>query len=400
MLKNINPYLYSRILYGPHQALFTLLIFLLGIHLGATPFQLMVMACLKPITSFFSFYMSLWIVGRPQKIRAYLILNAFLGTIPCFFYPFIDNVWYYIGTYALYMISMRAIHPAWMEILKRDNDMERLGRLSSWGNFIYYGINIVFPVLFSFLMDQYGMNWKYLFIATSFWQLLNLFLIASIQIKEDTKLIKEPFGFIKPLTMGWEILKEKPHLAHYLFLFFLGGAGIIGIYPLLPIFFREELHLNTTKIALAFSCCRGITFLTTSRLWASLLERTSIFYLNALVNGLSCLFFGFLIATFFGSHWLFIAYLFYGAMQAGCELSWNVSGPLFSGEEESTLYSSLNLALVGIRGCLCPVAGYMLFKFTSFTSMFVFGLLLCIAGVIYGLYLNKRYAIPVRKAAL
>ncbi len=396
----MKPYLYSQFLNGPHQALFTLLIFILGIHLGATPLQLTVMACLKPITSFFSFYLSMWIVGRPQKIRVYLILNALLGTIPCFFYPLIDNIWYYIGTYALYMVTMRAIHPAWMEILKQESDMKELGRLSSWGNFIYYGINMVVPVLFSFLMDQYGINWKYLFIVTSLWQLLNLFVIASVQIKEDVNPCNVQFEFLKPLKKGWKVLKEKPHLVHYLLLFFLGGAGIIGIYPILPIFFKEELHLNTTKIALAFSCCRGITFLTTSRLWASILERTSIYFLNTIVNGLTCLFFGCIIASFGGIHWLLIAYLFYGAMQAGCELSWNVSGPLFSGEEESTLYSSLNLALVGIRGCLCPIFGYALYQCSSITTVFAIGLALSIIGVMYGLWLNERYKTPVREVAI
>jgi hypothetical protein len=48
--------------------------------------------------------------------------------------------------------------------------------------------------------------------------------------------------------------------------------------------------------------------------------------------------------------WLYAAYL-YGAMQGGSELSWKLSGPIFAKDKHSTPFSSLNLVLVGARGC-------------------------------------------------
>ena len=40
-------------------------------------------------------------------------------------------------------------------------------------------------------------------------------------------------------------------------------------------------------------------------------------------------------------------------MQAGSELSWNMSGPLFSKQEESSSYTSVNIVTAGIRGLHC-----------------------------------------------
>jgi hypothetical protein len=55
-----------------------------------------------------------------------------------------------------------------------------------------------------------------------------------------------------------------------------------------------------------------------------------------------------------------MAYLLYGAMQAGSELSWNLSGPILARNEDSWIYSSVNVASVGIRGCIAPLLGSLL----------------------------------------
>ena len=41
----------------------------------------------------------------------------------------------------------------------------------------------------------------------------------------------------------------------------LGGAGLMFMQPVLPIFSEETLKLSYTELALAFAFCKGISFI-------------------------------------------------------------------------------------------------------------------------------------------
>ena len=94
MLRPSTLFIINRIFCGPLEILFTLLVFILSKNLGANPFQLTLIACIKPISSFFAFYASSVIFDRPQRIRYYILANNLIGCLPCLLYPFFENVWF------------------------------------------------------------------------------------------------------------------------------------------------------------------------------------------------------------------------------------------------------------------------------------------------------------------
>lgn len=129
----------------------------------------------------------------------------------------------------------------------------------------------------------------------------------------------------------------------------------------------------------------------TSPLWARWFHQTSLYLFNMWVNLFSCLFMAFLIASIAHSHWIFLAFLMYGTMQAGCELSWNLSGPLFSQETDSTIYSALNLIFLGIRGVICPVIAQLIFMNSNALYVFIFAAGLCLIALLYAFFLDRQY---------
>lgn len=384
-------YLQTRILCSPSETLFTLLIFILSKSLHATSFQLTLMACLKPITSLFSFYLSSMLHGRSGKIRSYLILNTLIGIAPCFLYPFIDNVWFYIASYAVYMITKRAQEPVWIEFLKRNLKFSAMSKTVSQGSSITYFISMFLPPLISLWLDD--QIWKILFLSFAVLQLFNVITIFFLSFGpyEESDL-PQKISLTHPLKRGWELLKRDPSFSHYLFLFFLGGAGIIAIHPILPKYFNDHLTLSYTQLTFGFSFCKGISFLLSSPLWTKIVSCISLYRLNAYMNLFTCLFIGGVLAASIDTAWLYVAYLCYGVMQSGCELTWNLSGPIFSKNGDSTPYSSLNLILVGIRGCICPFLGFLLFTYTSVISVFVVVSGICFLGILYGLWLDDKYS--------
>jgi len=80
---------------------------------------------------------------------------------------------------------------------------------------------------------------------------------------------------------------------------------------------------------------------------------------------------------------LYIAYALYGIMQAGSDLSWHMSGPVFSKEQESTLFSGTNVLTVGIRGCLVPLIGTILYGLTNASVVMLAGSAFCLFATVH-----------------
>lgn len=381
-------YLIYRVLASPLEILFTLLIFILNKNLEVLPLQLTVMAIIKPVSSLVSFYICSFLFEKTSRIRVYLILNIALGAISCFYFPFTDNPWFFIASFALFMITNRALMPAWMEVLKSNTDSQTLAKTVSYGNIIFFVMNIFLSPLFCFFMDDAPQIWKFLFFCIALIKMISLILVFTIN--SDTKIKHHQISSESSNTWKKAIKPKAPFL-HYLVLYCIGGIGIIGTQPILPIYFEEVLKLSYTSLGLAFSFSKGIAFLLSSSFWVRYAQNFSLYRLNAFANMFTVLYFILLMFSSREIVLIYPAYFFYGIMLAGCELSRDVSGPYFSGQQNSTIYSSLNLATIGIRGCIFPLIGTLLYHYTGATYTFTIAALICVLGSVYGLFLDRRY---------
>lgn len=400
-------FLFSRFLASPLEAMYTLLIFILSKDLNADVLQITILASVKPLVSLVAFYVSSLFMSKLNKIRNYLVILNIVGCLPCLLFPFVQSVWYYTLSYILFMTTLRAAFPAWAEILKTNLGLCKMGNIVSKGTSINYCMTIFLPLILSYWLDQNKHIWKVLFFSLAILQILNTFVLLRVQllsqnlknshVGNSSFLISLKFIVLSPWQKGWKLLREKPEFAQYLILFFLGGAGLVAVQPILPIFFKENLQLSYQQLTLAFSLCKGIAFVFSSPLWARLANKISLYLLNSYINLFSCLFLAFILAANGNTHWLFLAYLMYGTMQAGCELSWNLSGPIFSKEKESTPYSGLNLALIGIRGSLFPFIGQWIFLNSNASVIFMSAGSLCFLSFLYALWLDYEKNLITKK---
>jgi len=179
------------------------------------------------------------------------------------------------------------------------------------------------------------------------------------------------------------ILKKRPEFLSYLHMFFWGGAGLVMMQSVLPVFFKDDLKLSYTTITLVFSTCKGIALLASSRLWARFMPNMSIFRLNTYVNMLTLAFIGRVLLANLHVQWLFVAYIVYGCMQSGCEFSWNLSGPLFAKDSECCSFSSLNLPVVGVRGFIFPFLGQYLMWICGANGVFALAFTMTALATVY-----------------
>lgn len=254
----------SRLFCSPLEAIYTLLIFIVSKELNASLLQLTLLASLKPITSIIAFYVTSIASRHSFQARNLLICLNMIGCLPCFMFPFVDNVWYYISSYAVFITTVRVIFPTWNQILKSKVGLHNLAGVISKGTSINYSLLIMIPLIIAHWMDQYPLLWKQLFALFGMFQVVNGIILlklqspldSSVHVVHDSISIKNYLLF--PLQAGWKVLNEQTAFSQYLLLFFLGGMGLVMIQPILPLFFKDNLHLSYQDLALAFSFCRGL----------------------------------------------------------------------------------------------------------------------------------------------
>ncbi len=393
-------FILSKILGSPLEALYYIMAFIFAKDLNATPLQLALLVSIKPAVALLSFYGNLIIKGQPKRLKPFLALSSILAAAPCFFFPFINNVWFFLIAYGIFWMSVRAMIPAWSEIFKINEPKEKRGRIFSKGATANYIIMVFFPFLCSPWIDAYPHIWKWFFFILAAIQTLNAILLLLIKIRTYSE-STEPYDsynlvslkslILDPWKNCWNLIKDRDDFRHFQIVFMFGGAGLILMQPVLPIFFKETLNLSYTQLTFATSLCKGIAFAFTAPYWADRLNKISIHLFNCYVNLFAALFVAFILAATFHTSWIYVAYLIYGTMQAGSELSWNLSGPIFSKEKDSTLFTGVNVAMVGIRGCIAPFMGQLLFLFTNASTVFISGGCLCLVGACYSVLFKKSH---------
>ena len=390
-----SAFMWTHILNTPFWAIYCMLPFILHKDLHATAWQITILIALKPSVSLFSLYWSAYVNKRPDRLVSSVIWAGFLGHLPFFLFPWMENPWFFVASSAIYMLLNRGIIPAWMEILKLNIPASMRQRVFAYSSTLWYLGSALFPFVFGWLLDDYFQAWRWIFPITALLSLSAVLLQLRIPIKlEKIQISQEPATLsnhvIHPWKSVWQLLKQRPDFSKFQIGFMLGGSGLIVMQPAFPTFFMDILHLSYTELGVAMTLCKGIGYALSSMLWAQWMDRVNIFRFTRLVTFCAALFpLGLLTAQIY-EFWIYIAYLMYGVMQAGSELSWKLSGPIFAKEDDSSLFSSVNVLSVGIRGCVAPFVGSLMCFGGNATSVLLLGFVLCILATIHLSFCSRK----------
>ena len=393
-------YVSTRVLDTPFWGLYNLMPFILYKDLNGTPFQVALLIMLKPMVSLLSMYWASHVHGRPDRLIKNILWGRILGYFPFFLVPWIHSSWYFIAIYGTFMLFTVGIVPAWMELLKKNlPDKTREKTFAYTQAFGYMGGGL-FPFLIGGLLDGYTDAWRWLFPVAALIGFSAVLFQSRMRIeKGGEELTPEIKGFQKvkhPWIQSWKLLKEQVDFRRFQIGFTFVGAGLMVIQPALPVFFVDTLNLSYTELAVAVTLCKGIGFAVGTPGWTHLLGRLGIFLFSGGIAALAALFPFILLSARYEMWLLWVAYFIYGFAQAGSELAWNMSGPIFSGKKESSLYSSINVVMVGLRGAVVPTLGSMLIYMTSSSATMAIGGGLClIGGLSLSYFANRSDGIPL-----
>jgi hypothetical protein len=395
-----------RLLGTPCWCLLNMLVFILYKKFHVTPLQIAILIALKPASSLLSPYWSQAIYQRPDKLMSNLLGANFLRHLPFLWIPWINSPWYIIFAFGVYMTLTRATIPTWMEIFKHHlPDSKREKMVGYWSTIDFCGMAL-FSLALGFLLDSYPQMWKWLFSLTAalgifsnafltgdFFQNISVPLpkMTKSFLAEGTK-IKE--NLFKPWKRVAQLLFNHKDFAIFQMGFMLAGGGLMIMQPALPKIFVDNLHLSFTEMGLAIAFCKATGVALTNPLWTRLFRRINIFSFSALVTFFAAVFPFLLLATHWDLKFLYLAYLFYGVMQSGSEMSWHMSGLIFAREKDSSLFSMTNVLTVGIRGCIIPILGSLLLPYTQPLGIILLGALLCCLASCHFFFYTRRLSTP------
>lgn len=390
-------YTWTRILNTPFWALYTLLPFILCKDLQATPFQIACIISLKPIVSLFSLYWSSQIKRRRDRLISNIVWAEILGHLPFLLVPWISHPWFFIFASAVYMLFHRGANPAWMEILKINVPEDLRKSVFAYGSAFYHVGGAVLAIVMGWLLDDYFHAWRWLFPLTALLSLGSVLLQLTLPIKTSSSLhnfyVSQAFSLKeqvqKPWKEAWELMKQRPDFAQFQIGFMLGGGGLMLWQPALPQFFFDTLQLNYKELTFAMTVCKSLGYTLALPLWTRAMTHIDIFLFSGCVTAITVLFPLGLIAAQWHLMWLYIAYLIYGMMQAGSDLSWNLSGPIFSKQEDSSTYTGVNVVSVGLRGCIAPPLGSFLCNLTNASLVLLLGGGFCLLAT-WQMYVNRQ----------
>lgn len=394
-------YFLCYVLNAPLFAIYSLMAFILHKDLKASVIQITTLVVVKPIVAVLSSYWNDCFPISHGHIKRNIIGAMSIGLVPTFMFPFFNNGWFLVVAFSIYFFSERAVIPAWMELIKTSFSQSQQSRVVAHGSLIMFVTSAGFPLLVCPWMDKYTQSWRWIFPILGAISLVRLPLLLSLLKSFAKKERNNTFNshlILAPLKNGWKLLWERPDFAYYQSIFFCGGLGLMVMQPCLPEIIQNNLKLSYTEIATAIALCKGVGFAITTPIWSSRLYKTNIFKYCSIVT----LFATFSICLILLSKYLtlviYVAFILYGVMQAGSQLSWQLGGPIFSPNQDSSRYTSVNLILVGIRGCIGPILGGILCTNLGSSIALSIGSLFCFFGFCLGYIGTNRVTILTQKS--
>lgn len=371
-------FLWMRLSHEPFVVFYALLPFLLRKDLGAGLFELSVLSAIRPVLPVFSFYWGANLFQKKVCLKQNLIFAWVFARIPFLFVFWIQNVWYLIFCAACYELFNRAGTPALIEILKLNLSKTKRDQLYTVGFVLSFMESILLGLFLTRALSSSLFPWpSYCALATAIslssialqWKLL------LPKIKKEPTLPQQSFS--ERLTLPWkhtyELLSENPAFATFQWKFMLGGFALMLASPGISIFYADTLSLSYKEITLGRSVLMGLGIITSAHLWKKLLSKERVDeMMSAILLGF-CSYLLLLWCAQIHLGFFYLAYLIYGVTQSGSHLLWNLSGPLFSEEKESTPFSTTNLLMVGIRGLIAPFLGAWICAYTGPSFLLLLG---------------------------
>lgn len=371
----------SGLLSEPLIGFIAILPFILRKDLHASGFEIALFNMVKPVVALLSFYWGASLWREQGKLRSNWMSASLLARLPFLLFPFVDSVGFFILGTALFHFFQKGGMPAQIEILKLNVPQGIRESIFSKSA----ALNCIFGAVIGLSLTSWDFdNWKMFFFWGSFVALLSLILQARVPVETPEPSIEPKSNpLLTPWKDSWNLLKQRRDFARFQLGFMFGGIGLMLIMPAVMLYAADDLLISNKDIVLSRFVWMGIGFFMATPFWRRGMTYNGIFRLTGCANLLFALATVAWISASYDPIFFSVAFFLYGVAQAGSHLSWNLSGPLFAGKEQSSLFSTVNILTVGMRGLIVPLTSTLLCGLIGTLPVLWIGFIFCFSGFVY-----------------
>ena len=371
------------------MVLITMMDFILRKDFFASYTLLALLASLRPLLSLFSFYWGAELADSPEKLRRNMLLAWFFGRVPFLFIPMIPSAWYIVFCVGSFQFFHRAGIPATMEILRLNIEKGEREKLFTTSFMLCFAEGALLGLGIGRILDGDTSLWYLLLISSTLLSLFSLYFQMNVPLPPLKK--KKPQALKRHLLTPWietyHLLVRRPDFFAFQLAFMFGGMGLMIMAPVKSIYFADHLHLTHEQVALARCFAMGLGVVASASIWRKGIHNYSQMTITAVMLLFFSLYPLMLLSIPYASELtLYVTLFFYGVAQSGSRLLWNLSGPLYAGDEESSRYSNTNVLTIGLRGLFGPLAGAFIYHTYGVEAALLTASILCFVGLLFAMW--------------
>lgn len=158
--------------------------------------------------------------------------------------------------------------------------------------------------------------------------------------------------------------------------FMIYGVAFIMLIPVIPLYFTEVWDLRYQAIAQSRVMIGSVGMALLGPLAGRLMDRVRPARLCAMSFGWVALFpltlaLGPELLPLQPEHAAYLAFAIYSVGMAGVNVGWNVGSIAFAPPGQGAHYQGIHVAMVGLRGALAPVLGYVVLRVAGYREVFL-----------------------------
>ena len=364
--------------------------------LMATDWQVTILVMLWPLSNL----ISLWwgkLLEHSSSLKKFFILTGFVGRLSLVGMLWVTGYYQFLFIMLILFSFNALISPAQNSIYQLNFSKENRGSVFGYVSSIGTLVLIITSYYAGKFMDLDDNNFRVIFALIAIAGLIYSLIMAMIKVdKKKTPYVTKNHLheiFIKPLTMGFCLLKKNKTFAIFQRNFFLYGVGFIIILPAIPLYLVDVIQMSYSQIFWAKSILAEIGVLLFAPLAGKISDRVNPAFFNFLAFGMLSIYpiililSSFFVGTIYARIIVYIAFFLFGLAMSMIIISWNISSIYFAKGNDVSMYQSVHVTLTGIRGLIIPPLGLLIMKFMGLRTLFAFSSFMLILGSLLSLKL-------------
>jgi MFS family permease len=307
----------------------------------------------------------------------------------------VGDSWIFVGAILLVYNAEAAYTPHRNALMRANYPLEIRGRVYGMITSVLVLSAMVTATLAGHLIDRDARWSRIIFPSAAVLGLFGHLMLSRIRWRHERSdgPPADPVGVRAAVRHGWrdmwKTLRADRNFRDFEINFILYGTGLLAAVPLITAYAEGPLGLTTGQWTLADRFALPLTQLLAIPFVGRLADRVGIVKVAAMGFGLVGVFF---VAMLFvaDATSLVAAYVLYGICMSAVNVSWGLGPLLFAPPGRAHHYSSVHMAMVGIRSMVGPALGYAVAHTLSFSAALVMAAALEVVAVGRTLALARR----------